>query len=70
MWKSEEVPMSSPTPPVGGLFRPESIKAEIEARARKKKISVSSCARRLICAGLDKRGLSRKEKAALREMLS
>lgn len=49
---------------------PAPIKAEIRARAQKDKISVSSCARRLIYAGLDKAGLTGKEKAALRAMLA
>lgn len=49
---------------------PAPIRAEIRARAGKEQISVSSCVRRLIYAGLDKRGLTGKEKAALRAMLA
>ncbi len=56
--------------PLMVLRVPEWIKAEIKTRARKKKISVSSVCRRAIYDGMDKQGLTQKEKTALRELLS
>lgn len=56
--------------PLMVLRVPEWLKAEVKTRARKKKITVSSVCRRAIYDGFDKRGLTKKEKAALRELLS